>query len=54
MSTPLVYLGEVTTEEDGKRMLAFQDTVSYVLFGSRLDLPDDQVNEEQDEISLEL
>jgi hypothetical protein len=34
---PWVYIGEVELE-DGRAMLAFQDTVSYVRFGSRLDL----------------
>lgn len=33
---PLVYLGEVDATDDG-RTLAFQDTVSYVRFGSQLD-----------------
>jgi hypothetical protein len=33
---PLVYIGEVELSEGG-RALAFQDTVSYVRFGSRLD-----------------
>lgn len=32
---PLVFLGEVT--EDGRPMLAFQDTVSYVRFGDAFD-----------------
>jgi hypothetical protein len=34
---PLVYIGEVI--EEGNRMLVVQDTVSYVRFGSRLELP---------------
>jgi hypothetical protein len=40
---PLVYLGD-TTPREGAPEYAFQDTVSYVRFGSRLDLSCD--NEE--------
>ena len=44
---PLVYVGEIA--EDGRRLLAFQDTVSFVRFGSRLEM-----SEANDEIVLEL
>ena len=44
---PLVYVGEFA--EDGRRLLAFQDTVSYVRFGSRFEM-----SEPNDEIVLEL
>jgi hypothetical protein len=44
---PMVYIGNVA--EDGRSMLAFQDTVSYVRFGSRLDM-----SEDNDEIVVEL
>lgn len=43
---PLVFLGEVTLD-DGIHAFAFQDTVSYVRFGSRL-----QLTEDNDEILL--
>ena len=44
---PLVYLGDVTSSE-GEVLHAFQDTVSYVRFGSRLD----PVSEDCDEIEV--
>ena len=44
---PLVYVGEVA--EDGRRLLAFQDTVSYVRYGSRFEM-----TEPNTEIVLEL
>jgi hypothetical protein len=40
---PLVFLGEVDSDDEG-HAFAFQDTVSYVRFGSRLELSED--NEE--------
>lgn len=43
---PLVYIGEVM--EEGRRMLVVQDTVSYVRFGSRMEL-----GEEDHEIVVE-
>ena len=45
---PLVYLGEASLE-NGRSMLAFQDTVSYVHFGSALGQP-----EQNDEIVVHL
>jgi hypothetical protein len=37
---PRVFLGEATLE-DGSQVLVFQDTVSYVMHGSRLELPEE-------------
>lgn len=45
---PLVYLGE-TSLESGRSMLVFQDTVSYVRFGSALGQ-----SEENDEVMVHL
>ena len=44
---PLVYVGEIT--ENGRRLLAFQDTESYVRFGSRFEM-----SEANDDIVIEL
>jgi hypothetical protein len=45
---PLVFLGEVTLD-DGRQVFALQDTVSYVRFGSRLEM-----TAENDEVMLYL
>jgi hypothetical protein len=46
--TPLVFLGEIALE-DGTPGFAFQDTVSYVRFGSML-----QMHEHHEEVAVEL
>lgn len=38
---PLVFLGAVVLD-DGSQAFAFQDTVSFVRFGSRLDMEEDR------------